>query len=94
MIACVVLPFLRGETQNTKCYLVRDKWQPSIHGYPSEEQCLKRVNRINASIIKNFKLFYIKKSYCKRTAYSSQHFLEQIITRKRSKDNKLNDYIE
>jgi len=71
IIACTILPYPRGEIINTKCYSVTDKWQPSIHGYPSKEQCLKRVNRIRASIIKNFNLYYIKKSYCKRTSYSS-----------------------
>ena len=71
IIACTILPYPRGEIINTKCYSVTDKWQPSIHGYPSKEQCLKRVNRIRASIIKNFDLYYIKKSYCERTAQLS-----------------------
>ena len=65
MIACVLMPFPRGEILNTKCYT--DKWQPSVHGYPSKKQCLKRINVIRDSIKKNFDLYYVRKSYCKKS---------------------------
>ena len=66
IIACSILPFPRGEILNTECYSVTDKWEPSIHGYPSKKQCLKRVNTITKSIKNNFDLLYLKKSYCSK----------------------------
>ena len=33
IIACTILPYPRGEILNTQCFLVNDKWEPSIHGY-------------------------------------------------------------
>ena len=59
IIACTILPYPRGEILNTKCYSVTDKWQSSVHGYQSKEQCIKRMDVITASISKNFDLFYI-----------------------------------
>ena len=67
IIACSILPFPRGEILKTQCYLVKDQWQPSLHGYPSKEQCLRRVNVITTSIRKNFDLLFLKKFYCKKT---------------------------
>ncbi len=64
IIACSILPFPRGEILNTKCYSVTDEWEPSIHGYPSEKQCLRRFNTITKSIKNNLDLLYLKKSYC------------------------------
>ena len=49
IIACTILPYPRGEILNTNCYLVKDQWQPSVHGYPSKEKCQKRVDMIDAS---------------------------------------------
>lgn len=67
IIACTILPFPRGEILSTKCFSVTDKWQPSRNGYPSEKQCLKRVNTITTSIKKNFNLLYLNKSSCSKT---------------------------
>ena len=67
IIACSILPFPRGEILNTECYSVTDKWEPSIHGYPSEKKCLKRVNTITNSLKNNFNLLDLKKSYCSKT---------------------------
>ena len=64
IIACSILPFPRGEILNTKCYSVTDEWEPSIHGYPCEKQCLRRFNTITKSIKNNLDLLYLKKSYC------------------------------
>jgi hypothetical protein len=69
MIVCVLSPIPRGEITNTKCYSVTDKWEPTVHGYHLEEHCEKRINRIRASIKKNFDLYYIKKSYCRKNKY-------------------------
>ena len=54
IIACTILPYPRGEILNTKCFSVTDKWQSTIHGYPSKEHCLKRIDVITSSIRKNF----------------------------------------
>ena len=67
IIACTILPYPRGEILNTNCYLVKDQWQPSVHGYPSKEKCQKRVDLITKSIRKNFDLLYLKKYHCKKT---------------------------
>ena len=66
IIACTILPFPRGEILSTECYSVTDKWEPSIYGYPSEKECIKRVNTITNSIKNNFDLLYLKKSYCSK----------------------------
>ena len=68
IIACTILPYPRGEILNTKCYSVTDEWQPSVHGYSSEKQCLQRVDTITKSIRDNFDLLYLKKYYCKRNS--------------------------
>ena len=52
IIACTILPYLRGEILNTKYYSVTDKWQPSIYGYTSKKQCSKRISIIINSIRK------------------------------------------
>ena len=65
--ACTILPYPRGEILNTKCFSVTDKWQPTVHGYPSKEHCLKRIDVITSSIRKNFDLLYLKKYRCKKT---------------------------
>ena len=67
IVACSILPFPRGEILNTKCYSVNDNWQPSINGYPSKEQCLKRVDTITSSLRNNFNLLDLKKNICKKT---------------------------
>jgi len=67
IIVCTILPYPRGEILNTKCYLVTDKWKPSIYGYPSKKQCSRRVSIITNSIRKNFDLLYLKKYYCQKT---------------------------
>jgi len=67
IITCVIMPFPRGEILQTKCYSVKDQWQPSIHGYSSKKECENRLYTIKESIRKTFDLFYIKKSYCERT---------------------------
>lgn len=66
IITCVVLPFPRGEILDIKCYSVTDQWQPSIYGYSTKKECMNRLNTITESIRKNFDLYYIKKSYCKK----------------------------
>ena len=71
IIACTILPYPRGEILNTKCYSVTDQWQPSVHGYASKKQCLKRVDTITTSIKKNFDLLYLKKYHCKKTSETS-----------------------
>ena len=71
IIACTILPYPRGEILNTQCYSVVDQWQPSVHGYPSKNQCLRRVDIITTSIRKNFDLLYLKKYHCKKTRESS-----------------------
>ena len=65
--ACAILPYPRGEIMNTQCYIVKDQWQPSLHGYPSKVQCLERVNTITTSIRNNFNLLDLKKNDCKKT---------------------------
>ena len=67
IIACAILPYPRGEIMNTQCYIVKDKWQPSLNGYISKEQCLKRVDTITSSLRNNFNLLDLKKNYCKKT---------------------------
>lgn len=67
IIACAILPYPRGEIMNTQCYIVKDQWQPSLHGYPSKVQCLERVNTITTSIRNNFDLLYLKKYHCEKT---------------------------
>ena len=67
IIACTILPYPRGEIINTQCYFVKDQWQPSLHGYPSKEQCLKRVDTITSSLRNNFNLLDLKKNDCKKT---------------------------
>ena len=67
IVVCSILPFPRGEILSTKCYSVNDNWQPSINGYPSKEQCLKRVNTITNSLKKNFQLLDLKKFNCAKT---------------------------
>ena len=71
IIACTILPYPRGEILNTQCYSVVDQWQPSVHGYPSKKQCLRRVDIITTSIRKNFDLLYLKMYHCKKTGESS-----------------------
>ena len=67
IIACAILPYPRGEIMNTQCYIVKDQWQPSLHGYPSKVQWLERVNTITTSIRNNFDLLYLKKYHCEKT---------------------------
>ena len=67
IIACTILPYPRGEILNTECFSVVDQWQPSIHGYPSKDQCKKRIGIITNSIRKNFNLLYLKKYHCEKT---------------------------
>ena len=67
IVVCSILPFPRGEILSTKCYSVNDNWQPSINGYPSKEQCLKRVDTITNSLKKNFQLLDLKKFNCAKT---------------------------
>ena len=66
IIACTILPYPRGEILNTKCYSVTDQWQPSIHGYSTKKECLKRVDTITKSIKNNFKLLYLQKHHCEK----------------------------
>jgi|TARA_X000001388_G_scaffold54924_1_gene40364 hypothetical protein len=64
VIACAIMPYPRGEILETECYVVVDQWQPSIHGYKTEDQCKDRLKIITNSITKNFKLLSLKKQYC------------------------------
>ncbi len=41
IIACTILPYPRGEILNSQCFLVNDKWEPSIHGYFTKKMCIK-----------------------------------------------------
>jgi len=67
IVACSILPFPREEILSTNYYSVNDNWQPSINGYPSKEQCLKRVDTITNSLKKNFQLLDLKKFNCAKT---------------------------
>jgi len=51
---------------SSECFIVKDQWQPSIHGYLSKEKCLERVKTITKSINNNFDLLYLRKFYCKK----------------------------
>ena len=64
IIACTVLPFPRGEVLESKCYFIKDQWQPSVHGYKTEKECKDRLKVISESIMKNFQLLQIKKQDC------------------------------
>jgi len=64
IIACSIMPFPRGEILETKCYVVVDQWQPTIHGYKTKEQCENRLKVITDSIKKNYNLIYLKKYMC------------------------------
>ena len=64
IIACSIMPFPRGELLETKCYVVADLWQPTIHGYETRQQCENRLKIITNSITKNFDLIYLKKYKC------------------------------
>ena len=64
IIACTILPFPRGEILESKCYFIKDQWQPSIHGYKTKKECSNRLKVISKSIKKNFQLLYIKKQIC------------------------------
>ena len=64
IIACTILPFPRGEILESKCYFIKDQWQPSIHGYKTKKECSNRLKVISKSIKENFHLLYIKKQMC------------------------------
>ena len=64
IIACSILPFPRGEILDSKCYVVVDQWQPTIHGYKTKAQCEKRLRVITDSIKINFDLIYLQKYKC------------------------------
>ena len=66
MIACIILPYPRGEMLKSKCFYIEDKWQPSAYGYLSKKQCQKRVSTITKTIRKNFALLELKNYSCKK----------------------------
>ena len=67
IIACSIFPFPRGEILTNKCFIVEDKWQPSLHGYPSKEMCLQRIDRITKTIRDSFSLLELKTFNCRKT---------------------------
>ena len=71
IIACTIFPFPRGEILTNKCFIVEDKWQPSLLGYPSKEMCLQRIDRITKTIRDNFSLLELKTFNCRKTVESS-----------------------
>jgi len=68
VIIFICLGLQKEGSIESKCFYLKDLWQPYKEGYITEKECEYRLKTVTEGIKANFELYHIEKAYCKHTS--------------------------